>query len=63
MNAHNICFHGEVRKISIFFDWKKSTLSRAMLTRKLTVLSLKIDEIHFIGLLTLSPLVAIFVIY
>ena len=23
MSAHNICFHVEVRKITILFDWKK----------------------------------------
>ena len=27
MSTHNICFHGEIRKISVFFGWKKSTLS------------------------------------
>ena len=28
MSAHKICFHGEIRKISVLFGWKKSTLSR-----------------------------------
>ena len=23
MSTHNICFHGEIRKISVLFDWKK----------------------------------------
>ena len=23
MSTHNICFHGEIRKISVFFDWVK----------------------------------------
>ena len=31
MSTHNICFHGEIRKISaFFFDEKKNTLSVAM---------------------------------
>ena len=27
---HNICFRGEIRKISILLGWKKSALARAM---------------------------------
>ena len=23
MSTHNICFHGEIRKIAAFFGWKK----------------------------------------
>ena len=31
MSTHNICFHGEIRKISIIFGCKKeNVLSRAM---------------------------------
>ena len=31
MNTHNICFHGEIRKISIRFDLKENALSGIML--------------------------------
>ena len=29
MSTHNVCFHGDIRKISLIFDWK-SALSEAM---------------------------------
>ena len=31
MSTHNICFRGEIRKISILLDCKKSALTSAML--------------------------------
>ena len=30
MSTHNICFHGEIRKILIFFFQLKNALSEAM---------------------------------
>ena len=32
MSTHNIRFHGEVRKTSVLFDEKKSSLSGALLS-------------------------------
>ena len=31
MSTHNICFHGEIRKISFFFSLKKHPLSGPMM--------------------------------
>ena len=27
MSTHNICFHGEIRKILVLFGWKKKSAS------------------------------------
>ena len=37
MSTHNVCFHGEIRKISILLDLKKHVI-RAMISNLLNIL-------------------------
>ena len=49
MSTHNICFHGEIRKISILLDWKKKTKKRKnILPRAMvfTILALNIWTLY-----------------
>ena len=54
MSTHNICFYGEIRKISILLDWKKCIVSSAV-ARDITNFVKRGNEIVFLCKIVCLP--------
>ena len=51
MGTHNICFRGEIRKISILLDWKKASYQELCLRQKKNVFLETLQTLSFFVLL------------